>query len=231
MTGGKRVAGTPPANKGGKYPPVVLSPEEVSALLATCSREYPSGIRNRALIMLLYRSGLRVSEILGLRPSELDFDVHSVTVPHTKSGKQQIRGFHPTTDDALLRWIDTRKALGIGNHGRKLFCTITTGNTGNPVSDVYVRKMLKEAARDAGIDKRVVPHGLRHTFAKELEAAGVPVSEISDLLGHAGGVASTAKYLRNLTNHRAVKALSEVDLPEVGGVADLARIARQVREK
>ena len=72
--------------------------------------------------------------------------------------------------------------------------------------------MLHRLAAAAGVEKRVHPHGLRHTFAWELEQAGVPVSVISALLGHSS-IAVTARYLNHLTNHQAVSALEAVDLP------------------
>ena len=104
------------------------------------------------------------------------------------------------------RWLDTRKRLGLRNG--TLFCTLD----GGPVSDDYVRGLLKRLARKAGVDKRVHPHALRHTFAVELEAAGTPVTVISKLLGHSS-VAVTARYLDHLTNAQAVGALQAVDLP------------------
>jgi site-specific recombinase XerD len=183
-----------------------LSPAEVAALLGACSRRAPTGIRNRALITLLYRSGLRISEALALRTSDVDLDAHTIRLRSTKSGKPQTRGFHPAADDALARWLDTRKQLGIRN-GR-LFCTLD----GGPVSDAYVRQLLPRLAAKAGIEKRVHAHGLRHTFAVELEAAGTPATTISKLLGHSS-VAVTARYLDHLTNHQAVAALQTADLP------------------
>lgn len=202
--------GEPSPNKGQKFPPEVLTPEDVRALLAQCSLRAPTGVRNRALITLLYRSGLRVSEALAIRPADIDMAAHSIRLLDTKSGRAQTRGFHPSADDALLRWLDTRKGLHLRNG--KLFCTLA----GEPVSDVYVRTMLRRIALKAGIEKRVHPHALRHTFAAELEAQGVPVTTISKLLGHAG-MAVTAKYLDHLTNAQAVSALAEVDLPGVTG--------------
>jgi integrase/recombinase XerD len=199
-----------PPNKGKQYPAEPLSPDEVSAIIGQCSRRAPTGIRNRALLTLLYRSGLRVSEILAVRPSDVDLAKHSIRLLDTKSGHAQTRGFHPSADDALARWLDTRKALGIKN-GR-LFCTLE----GGPVSDDYVRGLLKRLARKAGIEKRVHPHGLRHTFAVELEAAGTPVTTISKLLGHSS-VAVTARYLDHLTNSQAVAALGSVELPPLDG--------------
>ncbi len=200
--------GQPAPNKGGKYPAEPLTPAEVGAIIAQCSARAPTGIRNRALVGLMYRSGLRVSEILALRPSDVNLAKHSIRLLDTKSGKAQTRGFHPSADDALARWIDTRKALpGIGVRAR-LFCTLD----GGPVSDDYVRGMLKRLAAKAGVTKRVHPHALRHTFAVELEATGVPVTTISKLLGHSS-VAVTSRYLDHLTNAQAVEALEAVELP------------------
>ena len=84
--------------------------------------------------MLLYRSGLRVSEVLAPRPADVDFGRHAIRLLDTKSGRAQTRGWHPSADDALARWLDTRRALGITGRAR-LFCTLA----GGPVSDDYVR--------------------------------------------------------------------------------------------
>lgn len=197
---------TEPPNKGKKYPAEPLSPDEVASIIAKCSRQAPTGIRNRAMLTLLYRSGLRVSELLALRPSDIDLAKHSIRLLDTKSGRPQTRGFHPSAEDAIARWLDTRRALGIKT-GR-LFCTLD----GGPVSDDYVRGMLRRLAKHAGVAKRVHPHGMRHTFAVELEAAGTPVTTISKLLGHSS-VAVTARYLDHLTNAQAVSALEGVELP------------------
>ena len=200
--------GDPAPNKGLRYPAEPLTPGEVAALLDGCSRRAPTGIRNRALLTLLYRSGLRVSEVLALRPADVDLDARSVRLLDTKSGRAQTRGYHPTADDALARWLDARRALGI--RGGRLFCTLA----GQPVSDDYVRGLLRRLRARAGIAKRVHPHGLRHTFAVELERAGTPVTVISKLLGHSS-VAVTARYLDHLTNGQAVEALAGAELPPI----------------
>jgi integrase/recombinase XerD len=200
-------------NKGKTYPAEPLTPAEVQAIISQCSAKAPTGIRNRALLTLLYRSGLRISEILSLRPSDVNLAKHSVRLLDTKSGKPQTRGFHPSADDALARWIDTRRELAARNGwpNGKLFCCLD----GTPVSDDYVRVLLRRLAAKAGIDKRVHPHGLRHTFADELRAAGVDVVTISKLLGHSS-IAVTAHYLDHLTNGQAVDALQAVKLPALG---------------
>jgi len=193
-------------NKGKHYPAEPLTPAEVAAIIAQCSVRAPTGIRNRAMLTLLYRSGLRVSELLALRPADVNLDKHSIRLLSTKIGQPQTRGFHPSADDAVMRWLDKRRTLGFRNG--PLFCTLE----GTPVSDDYVRVLLRRLARKAGIEKRVHPHGLRHTFAVELDAAGTSISVISKLLGHRS-VPTTARYLDHLTNGHAVAVLEGTDLP------------------
>jgi integrase/recombinase XerD len=202
--------GQAPGNKGRKFPAEPLSPAEVHAVIGQCSAASRTGIRNRALLTLLYRSGLRIAEALALKPSDIDPQRHTARVLHGKGDKATVRGFHPSATDALARWIDTRKSLGLRNG--PLFCTLQ----GDPLSDRYVRNLLHRLAAQAGVDKRVHPHGLRHTFADELRAAGVDVVVISKLLGHSS-IAVTSRYLDHLTNHQAVTALEAVSLPPLEG--------------
>lgn len=148
------------------YPPQPLTPDEVSALLAQCSLRAPTGVRNRALIILLYRSGLRISEALALKPADVSLKAHTARVLHGKGDKATVRGFHASADDALARWLDKRQTLGLRG---PLFCTLDGGT----LSDRYVRDMLKRLAAHAGVEKRVHPHGLRHPYASELPRASL----------------------------------------------------------
>jgi site-specific recombinase XerD len=193
-------------NKGRDFPAEVLTTDEVTAIISQCSAKARTGIRNRALLMLLYRSGLRVSEALALKPSDVNLSDRTIRVLNGKGGKTTTRGFHAEATDALARWLDTRKQLGLRNG--PLFCTLD----GGALHPQYVRNLLHRLAPKAGVDKRVHPHGFRHTFAVELEHAGVPVTIISKLLGHSS-TAVTARYLDHLTNHQAVAALGSVTLP------------------
>lgn len=195
------------STRGRTFPPEPLSPAEVSALLSACSLRAPTGIRDHALIMLLYRSGLRINEALSLRPFDLDFHQHKVRLLTTKAGEAQTRGFHSSADVTLARWLDTRKILA-GLKTAPLFCTLHSG----PLSDRQVRNMLKRRAARAGIGKRVHPHGLRHTFAVELRESGADIAVISKLLGHTS-IAHTARYLDHLTNGDAISRLQALVLP------------------
>jgi integrase/recombinase XerD len=192
--------------------PEPLTPDEVHRIIARCSLRAPTGVRNRALLTLLYRSGLRISEALALKPSDVNMTRHSIRLLDSKSGEPQTRGFHPSADDALTRWLEVRKALpGVGPRA-KLFCTLDGGQ----LSDRYVRELLTRLAGKASVEKRAHPHGLRHTFAVELEQAGTPVTVISKLLGHSS-IAVTHRYLDHLTNGQAVTALESVELPPLSG--------------
>jgi site-specific recombinase XerD len=197
-------------NKNQKYPAEVLTSEEVAALIGQCSTKAPTGVRNRAMIWLLYRSGLRVSELVAIRPADVKLSEHSIRLLGTKSGNPQTRGFHPSADDALMRWMDKRREYGFRNG--PLFCTLD----GGPIHPQYVRNLLKRLADDkhAGLGRRVHPHALRHTYADELRRAGVDVVTISKLLGHSS-IAVTARYLDHLSNGQAIATLEAVDLPDL----------------
>ena len=87
-----------------------------------------------------------------------------------------------------------------------LFCTISGDSAGQPLSRQYVSMMLKRQAVKAGVDKRVHPHGLRHTLTAELVAEGQPITVIRDQLGHSS-LAGTDRYLRNVAPGSVIAAM------------------------
>jgi len=184
--------GREPANKGKTYPPEVLTEGEVRGLIEACSNSAPTGIRNRALISAMYRGGLRSGETLALRPKDVDVSDGAITVLHGKGDRRRVAGLDPGAMAMLGRWLETRHTLGINGHA-PLFCTLD----GNPLKPSYVRTLLPRLARKAGIDKRVHPHGLRHTHAHELMMEGVPVPIIQQQLGHSS-LATTDRYVNHL---------------------------------
>lgn len=181
-----------------------LTPAEAAALIGCCSRTSWTGIRDRAMITVLYRSGLRVSELLDLRLSDLDAAARTLRLRHTKSGRAQTRGYHPGADGALELWLQLRRPMGPG----PLFCT----RDGAAIWPQQVRAVLRRLAARAGIAKPVRPHGLRHTLAVELLRAGEDIAVISKILGHSS-IATTARYLDHLTNSAALTRLAAADLP------------------
>jgi site-specific recombinase XerD len=183
--------GQPPPNKGRTFPAEPLTEAEVGALLRGCSLRAPTGIRNRALIAVMYRAGLRVSEALALRLADVNLTDGTLRVLHGKGDKARTVGLDAGALDAVSRWMDKRRGYGFRNG--PLFCTLA----GGPVMPGYVRDMLKRQAAKAGLEKRVHPHGLRHTHAAELVREGVPMNVIRDQLGHSS-LAVTDRYLRDV---------------------------------
>ncbi len=184
--------GRPAPNKGHSYPPEVLTEGEVKDLIRSCSNRAPTGIRNRALITVLYRAGLRLSEALALKPKDLNSKTGAVTVLHGKGDRKRVVGLDPGSMAIIMRWVDRRGDLGI-NGRAPLFCTLD----GRPLHSSYVRTLRHRLGDNVGIDKRVHPHALRHSMAFDLMWEGVPVPLIQAQLGHAS-LATTQRYLDHL---------------------------------
>lgn len=188
-------------NKGRKFPAEPLTQEEVKALLQACSNRAPTGIRNRALIVLFYRCGLRVKEALSLMPKDCDTKQGTIRVLHGKGDKSRLVGVDPEASAVLQRWLDRRQALGV-NGRHPVFCTLK----GQPLNTAYVRNLMKRLGAKVGIEKRVHPHGLRHTHAYELANEGTPLHVIQQQLGHSS-LATTDRYVRHLNPQQVVEAM------------------------
>lgn len=181
----------------------LLASQEIEALLRAASARAPTGIRNRALIALAWRSGLRIGEILALRPKDLDLAGGTLVVQHGKGDKRRVVGVDAGTAALLARWLDVRATLRVGP-SKPVFCTLR----GESLDQSYVRHLLPRLAARAGISKRVHAHGLRHAYAVELEREGASLSTIRDLLGHSSA-AVTDRYLRRIGASDAVSFARE----------------------
>jgi len=190
-----------PSNRGRRLPPEILTSAEVSALLKACSKRAPTGIRNRALITVLYRGQLRVSEALALMPSNIDLEAGTLRVLHGKGNKARTVGLDDGALAVLQLWLMRRRELGLGSR-HPVFCTLQ----GNPLKDSYCRALLSRLAAKAKIDKRVHPHGLRHTGAAEMRSEGIDIGIISKQLGHSS-IATTARYLDHISPTAVVEAM------------------------
>jgi len=141
--------------------------------MRACGRHAPTGLRNRALIALLYRTGLRINEALSLYPKDLELADGSVRVLNGKGGRSRTVGLNPGAAAIIERWLDARSRINLDPTGRSrlslggrhpVFCTLR----GDAMAAAYVRVMLKRLAARAGIDKRVPrprppPHARRPT--------------------------------------------------------------------
>jgi len=175
-----------------RRPPEVLSEAEAIALMKACSTRAPSGVRNRALIAVLWRCGLRICEALALELRDVDLEVGTVRVRHGKGDRSRTVGVDEQTSALLARWLDRRKKIGAGARA-PIFCTLRGGR----IDSSYVRRLLPRLAQKAGIERRVHAHGLRHTYAAELAREGTAINVIRDALGHTS-LAVTDRYLRDV---------------------------------
>ncbi len=189
------------SNKGKRFPVEVLTDSEVDALIEACSSRAPTAIRNRALIVLLYRAGLRISEALALKPKDLDADAGSIRVLEGKGSKARTVGLDPASFAVIQRWMDERKRRCINGHAL-LLCTLK----GKPLEAAYVRALFKRLAKKAGIEKRVHPHGLRHSHAAQLAREGLPVNVIQAQLGHSS-LATTSLYLDHIAPQQLIEIM------------------------
>lgn len=178
--------------KGKKLPTEWLAQDEVFVLMRACSRRAPTGIRNRALLAVLYRTGLRISEALDLKPKDLDPDNGVLRVMHGKGDIDRTVGMDPTAFAVVEKWLEVRKKLGVPRN-KPVFCTLK----GAQITTAYIRELLPRLARKARIDKRVHAHAFRATHAIELMREGQPLHVIQAQLGHKS-IATTAQYLHRL---------------------------------
>lgn len=166
--------------KQGRKLPQVLNIYEVERLMLAPDVETPLGLRDRALLEMLYGAGLRVSELIGLERSYLLFDLEVVRV----LGKGNRERVVPLGSEGIS-WV-TAYLSGV----RPELAKSVSGNTvflnwrGGKLSRMGVWKLLKECVRVAGIEKQVSPHTLRHSFATHLLEGGADLRAVQEMLGH-----------------------------------------------
>lgn len=206
--------GQAPPNKGLKYPASPPPPAEVMRMLALALANPMTyaGQRNHALIVCMWRSGLRVSEALALRPYHVDFDDNTLTVMSGKGGKRRVVGIDPWGADQIKTWIDKREGLAIVQDA-PLFCTVSRPTPGGPMNTAYAREMVRELAKRAEVPRRVAPHQLRHACAVFMARNNVPMHLIQRQLGHSN-LGTTATYLQGIAPFEVVLAMTALPAPE-----------------
>jgi integrase/recombinase XerD len=171
------------APRAWKTLPRHLSVEEVDRLLRQPDVATPRGLRDRALIEVLYATGLRVSELISLRPADVNLDASYLTC----TGKGEKQRIVPMGDEATA-WVrrylrDARPALLGKRSSPRLFVNARRGGPG--LTRVGFWKILKAYGRSAGITATLSPHVLRHSFATHLLERGADLRAIQMMLGHA----------------------------------------------
>ena len=178
-----------------KFQPQPLTRPEAKSLLAACSQT-TAGIRDRAVFVILYRGGTRITATLAIRPSDIDWDRGLITVHEDKGGKGRTVVLDAEAMDALRVWSERRKSLGINGH-HPFFCATNRPARGKLLDSSHYRHKIKALRKKAGIEKRCHLHGLRHTAASELLEEGFDLATIAAQLGHAH-TSTTSRYLHRL---------------------------------
>ncbi len=145
--------GRAPCNKGRRYPPDPPSVEEIIAVMRACGSR-PEGVRLRAVIVVLWRAGLRISEALALSESDLDRRRGAVLVRHGKGGKRREVGMDRWAWEQLDPWLELRAGLPAG----ALFCVVPGPTRGRPCGPAGIRAELHRAATAADVRRRFAPH-------------------------------------------------------------------------
>lgn len=174
----------------GRHLPDVLTVEEIDAMIAALPADKDETLRNHAIIETLYGSGLRVSELTGLRISRLALDEGFVMV-EGKGSKQRLVPLSPTSIELISEYLPERNAGPIKREGEDI---LFLNRRGAPLTRVMVFYIIRDAAALAGISKKVSPHTLRHSFATHLLEGGANLRAIQEMLGHES-IATTEIYL------------------------------------
>jgi integrase/recombinase XerD len=166
--------------KTGLRLPEVLSVREIDEIIAAIDLSKPQGRRNRAIIEVLYGSGLRVSELIGLQLSKL-YTKEEYMLVEGKGSKQRLVPMSKQEIKQIELWMQDRNALNI-KKGNEDF--VFLNRRGTKLTRGMIFKIVKEMATLAGIQKNVSPHTFRHSFATHLLENGANLRAIQQLLGH-----------------------------------------------
>jgi integrase/recombinase XerD len=176
--------------------PHPLTVGEVASILEAPRVEEPAGLRDRAILELLYGAGLRVSELTGLDVDDLDLEVGSVRVLG-KGGKEREVPIGRMARDAIDAYLTRGRPALAGPRSR---AALFLNARGGRLTRQSCARLLDTHARAAGIRRRVTPHDLRHSFATHLLEGGADVRVVQELLGHAS-VATTQIYTLVTAEH------------------------------
>lgn len=164
-----------------RHLPDTLTNDEIDAIIATFDLSRPDQARNRVIVEVLYGCGLRVSELVNLHLSNIYPDDECLLVTG-KGNKQRWVPINHVALHLLLQYIDTIRSHQTIKPNEDKYVFIN--RLGTHLSRNYVFMFLKEAVKNAGIDKTISPHSLRHSFATELVSNGADLRAVQEMLGH-----------------------------------------------
>ena len=176
------------APKKEKILPTYLSVEEVELLLNAPNMKSPSGIRDKAMLELMYASGLRVSELLSLEKANVNLK-KGIVIVFGKGAKERKVPMGDFALEYVVKYINQVRGKFHGADSKYLFLN----RQGKPLSRIYFFKQIRKYASEVGIEKEISPHTLRHCFATHLLEGGAQLRTVQEMLGHAN-IATTQIY-------------------------------------
>ena len=175
--------------------PSIMSPDEVVRLLEQPSGDSPKEIRDKAMLELLYATGIRVTELITLKVSDVNMQMNFILCKDRN--KERIIPFGAAAKNALTRYLDgTREAMLENKSSDVLFANCS----GQPMSRQGFWKLIKYYAKRADIKADITPHTLRHSFAAHLVENGADLRSVQEMLGHSD-ISTTQIYANMNHNH------------------------------
>lgn len=176
--------------------PAFLYVEEMKAILEAADGEGPLGLRDRAIVEMLYAGGMRVSELAGLDKDHVDLKIGTALV-FGKGAKERYVPIGDYALQALTRYLrDCRPALAHEGSGSALFLN----HRGTRLTDRSIRRVLSKLVEKSAYGRRISPHMFRHSFATHLLEAGADLRTVQELLGHAN-ISTTQIYTHVTKDH------------------------------
>jgi len=179
--------------------PIILDVEEGNRLLKVPSTRYPTGFRNKAIISLMLNCGLRVSEVVNLKPGDINLTKGNLRVVNGKGGKDRDLAMPEYTQNLLKRW------KFVSPKGEYFFTTLKSSK----LSSRYIRAFVERYSKKAKIGKKISPHTLRHSYATEFYRRTKDIETLRKILGHSD-ISTTTIYitLANIEVEKSMKAFT-----------------------
>jgi integrase/recombinase XerC len=175
--------------------PEILTKEQLTAIIEAADGDTPQGLRDRAILELMYAAGLRLAEVVGLDVDGIDLAERLVRV-RGKGNKERMVVIGRPAAEALQRYLRQGRT-GLAEPGQR---ALFVNRNGGRLSGRSVQKIVRKHALMAGLDKRVFPHLLRHSFATHMLDGGAELRVVQELLGHAS--ASTTQIYTHVTEEQ-----------------------------
>ena len=175
--------------------PEILTVEETIRLLEAPEGDDPKAVRDRAMLELLYATGIRVTELITLHADDVNFQTNVLTIRET--GRNRTIPFGTKARLALQQYIEGARGAMVSNYDTE---TLFVSCLGDPMSRQGFWKLVKLYAKKAGITLEITPHTLRHSFAAHLVENGADLRSVQEMLGHSD-IATTKIYADLKSNH------------------------------